>query len=165
MEERVTPSLLRSAAIGTGAGIGATAAMSLLMVAADRIGLMGEHPPSKLGGRLLDRLTWFHSSEEKDALGTGIHYAIGAGLGAIFALLRRLVPPMRLPGAGIVYAIGVWLVSYGGVLPALRLMPRPDRDRPGRQPVMVAGHVLFGLVLGLLTRGIRRARRIGAEDA
>ena len=42
-------------------------------------------------------------------------------------------------------------VSYSGWLPALHLMPPPEQDRPGRQPSMVAAHVVYGAVLGALS--------------
>ncbi|HEX2140806.1 MAG TPA: DUF6789 family protein, partial [Candidatus Limnocylindria bacterium] len=157
MEQQRT-SLLRSVANGLGAGLGATMIMSLVMVAGERLGLLGQHPPSKLSDRLLDRVTPFRSREETDAVGTMIHLGIGAGLGAAFALLRRLVPLFRIPGAGVAYALGVWATSYAGLLPALKIMPMPGNDRPGRPPVMIAAHVVFGLALGLLTR--RSARRL-----
>ena len=159
MDERLAPpSMLRSVTTGIGAGIGATLMMSLLMVAADRFGLMGQHPPSKISDRILDAVSPFHSSEETDAVGTVIHFGLGAMLGAVFATFRRLIPAFRIPGAGVVYALAVWASSYAGLLPALGVMPPPDRDRPGRQPAMIAAHVVFGLALGVLTRGVARGR-------
>jgi hypothetical protein len=155
-------SLLRSVANGLGAGIGATLIMSLVMIAGERLGLLGQHPPSKLSRRLLDRVSPFPSSQETDAAGTLVHLGIGAGLGAGFAVLRRLVPLFRIPGAAVAYGLGVWATSYAGILPALRVMPMPARDRPGRPPVMIAAHVVFGAVLGLLTR--RAARRRARRD-
>ena len=60
----------------------------------------------------------------------------------------------RVPGwlVGAVYGLGVWAVSYKGWIPALGILPPPERDRPGRPVIMVAAHVVYGLVLGALVR-------------
>jgi hypothetical protein len=38
-------------------------------------------------------------------------------------------------------------------------MPLPDRDRGLRQPALVGGHLVYGVTLGILTRGLRRRIR------
>ena len=70
----------------------------------------------------------------------------------IFSFLRRFGP--RVPGwlVGVVYGLGVWAVSYKGWIPALGILPPPERDQPGRPVIMVAAHVVYGLVLGALVR-------------
>ena len=141
---------------GSWAGVVATLFMSAVMLGAGRLGLMGEQPPERIGGRILGRLDPFHSEEERDVAGSALHLAIGAGLGVVFGLLRRFAPGMRLPGTGVIYALGVWAASYAGVLPAVGLMPPPHRDRPGRPVAMIAAHVVFGIVLGRLMRPGRR---------
>lgn len=152
MEAERVP-LFGGAARGFVAGVAATGAMSLLMLAAGRLGLMGEQPPDRITGHVLRRLWPFRSEEETDLAASAAHVAFGGGAGIVFAVLRRLAP-LRLPGAGVGFALLVWLVSYAGVIPALGIMPRPDRDRPGRAPTMVAAHVLYGLVLERLTAAL-----------
>ena len=44
----------------------------------------------------------------------------------------------------------VYAVSYAGWVPALGALPPADRDRPSRQLVMAAAHLVYGAVLGAL---------------
>ena len=41
-------------------------------------------------------------------------------------------------------------------MPALGALPPPDRDRPARQAVMLAVHLVYGSVLGALDDRWRR---------
>jgi len=41
---------------------------------------------------------------------------------------------------------------YMGGLPALGIMPRADRDRPGRPQSMALAHIVYGGVLAALLR-------------
>jgi hypothetical protein len=137
---------------GAAAGSIATVAMSAVMVAGDRAGLMGEQPPtavtrSALRGAGVDR-----PSAAASILAPVAHLGFGGLAGAAFALLRQVVP--AAPGwlTGIGFGLGVWAVSYKGWIPALGILPPPDRDRPGRPAVMIVAHVVYGLVLGFLVR-------------
>jgi hypothetical protein len=147
--------LLRLIGLGAASGTVATAVMSALMLAGRRAGLMSELPPHEIASRTVDRTDARDDLDHGDRrdLGWLSHFAFGAGAGALYALLRNVIRtpgPAWLHGAG--YALGIWAVSYMGWLPALRLMPPADRDEPGRQPVMVAAHVVFGAVLGALVQ-------------
>jgi hypothetical protein len=125
--------------------------MSGLMLAARRAGLMGRMPPEKITSRALDRLGVHRSREEQDAVATAAHFAFGAGAGSLFGAARRVVPlPPVLVGLG--YGAAIWFVSYRGWVPALGILPPPDRDRAGRPASMLAAHLVYGAALGLLTR-------------
>ena len=50
----------------------------------------------------------------------------------------------------LVAAIGSFLGTIVGVLPGLKVMPPPQRDNPGRPPVMILVHVVYGATLGWL---------------
>jgi hypothetical protein len=138
---------------GAAEGTAATLAMSGFMYAAQRAGQLGEMPPrriaSAMAGRLLGR---GRSSRRKDALGAAAHLAFGAGVGALFhaGVLRASGMGAARPLAGAAYAAVVWLVSYAGWIPALGILPPPHRDRPGRPRAMLAAHLVYGVVLGLL---------------
>jgi hypothetical protein len=49
----------------------------------------------------------------------------------------------------------VWLGSYAGWIPALDLLPPPDRDRRGRPPSMIVAHWVYGAALGASLRAAR----------
>ena len=143
---------LRLVALGAVSGAFATGAMSAVMLAARRVGLMSELPPHEIASRGVDRAPGVDAdADERRGLGWVTHFVFGAAAGALYALLRNVVRtpgPAWLHGAG--YALGIWFVSYMGWAPALGLMPRADRDEPGRQPAMVVAHLVFGAVLGSL---------------
>ena len=137
---------------GTAAGGVATAFMSAVMIVAKRAGLMGEMPPEKITARLLDRAGWeARSARTQDLLSALLHVGFGGAAGALFALAeRRSHPPLPTVPAGILFGAAVWLVSYQGWVPALRIMAPPSRDRPGRPQAMLAAHLVYGAVLGAI---------------
>jgi hypothetical protein len=138
---------------GAAAGTVATAAMSALMLAAGRVGVMGRQPPEAIVRQAGALAAAEPRGRLADALATVAHVAFGAGSGAAYALL----PPTRRPVArGVAVATGVWAVSYAGWVPALGALPRADRDRTPRQAVMLAAHVVYGAVLGALDDRWRR---------
>ena len=137
------------------AGAIATLAMSAVMVAGDRAGLMGEPPPTTITRRALREAGVDRPSDAVSVLAPLSHLGFGALGGIAYGFVRGRVP--AVPGAplGILFGLGVWAVSYRGWIPALGILPPPEHDDPGRPAVMVAAHVVYGLALGVL---IRRSR-------
>jgi uncharacterized membrane protein YagU involved in acid resistance len=144
---------------GIGGVIG-TVAMSSLMMAARRAGLLGRQPPERLVEKGLDRFGISRNRETQDALSVVMHFGFGATMGALFGLVyRRLHVPIGPAPAGTVFGILVWAVSYKGWIPALGVLPPPERDRPGRQLTMIAAHLVYGWTLGRSLEGATSARR------
>jgi uncharacterized membrane protein YagU involved in acid resistance len=73
------------------------------------------------------------------------HVGFGAAGGILFAFVSSVVRPTML--AGVVTGLAIWKASYDGWIPALRIMPPPERDETGRQLTMVIAHVAYGLSL------------------
>lgn len=148
----------RPAVRGGVAGVAATAVMSLAMLAAQRSGMLGRLPPHELMTKAMARTGTADDvgPQERQRLGWVVHFAFGAAAGALYAVLRRL---LRTPGPPVAHGIGwgllVWLISYGGWIPALRLLPAPTKDNPDRPVAMVAAHVVFGAVLGWVNARLR----------
>lgn len=144
--------MTRTSALATGAtgGAIATVAMSAIMVAGDRMGLMGEQPPMAITRAALVDAGVDRPSAPARLIAPLAHLAFGATAGLIYGLIRRLVP--RVPGGllGLMFGLGVWVVSYRGWIPAMGILPQPEDDRPGRPAVMVVAHIVFGIVLGRL---------------
>jgi Family of unknown function (DUF6789) len=136
--------LLASAAQGTIA----TCAMSAVMILGNRLGLMGEQPPVTITRRGLRAAGVDRPSAPAHAIAPLGHLAFGAAGAVIYGQMRPLVE--RVPGAllGLAFGLVVWAMSYVGWIPALGILPAPERDRPGRPAVMVVAHVVYGLVLG-----------------
>lgn len=137
--------LLRGALAGTVA----TVPMSALMLAAGRLGVMGEQPPEAITRSAVDTVTDEEPLPEPtaDALSGVLHLGFGAVAGAAYALLPQVGPPVL---RGSATGLAIWATAYQGWVPALGILPPASRDRPGRPLAMVAAHVVYGSVLGLL---------------
>jgi hypothetical protein len=133
---------------GARAGAEATVAMSAVMLAARRVGLLPKQPPQQLAetaGRRL--LGWVpETSAARRLLGAVNHLAVGVAAGAAYAAVRPRSAPE--PASGLVYGLGVWLFGYAGVMPALGALPPAHRDDRSRVAVMVGAHVVYGVALG-----------------
>lgn len=163
MLERVPKT--KQAIVGAGAGLAATVVMSGVMLGAQRAGLTGKLPPRKITQRTLDRLGVRRSRRAEDVSTTVAHLGYGAASGALFdRTLRGRVWPRAPVAEGVLFGAAVWLVSYFGWLPALRIMPSPPRDRPGRALTMLVAHVVFGAVLGALRPNSPAARAAPGRD-
>lgn len=137
---------LRDGALG---GLVATVAMSVPMVVAGRLGLIGRQAPEQISTTVAARVGAAPKSRgAADALATITHFVFGAGAGALFAVLhRKLRLPIPAVVHGVVYATAVWAVSYLGWVPVLRLMPKATQDENARQPVMLGAHWVYGATL------------------
>lgn len=136
---------------GALAGAVATVPMSVVMYAARKAGLMGEYPPEIIAEKSLDALGVHEGEDVNEVAATVAHLGFGASAGALFGvLLGRTELPLPTVAQGIGYGLFVYAVSYDGWIPALHVIPAPEDDRPGRQPSMVAAHVVYGAVLGAL---------------
>jgi hypothetical protein len=152
---RPTPSMTFTSVVeGAAAGAAATVVMTAVLEAGRRLSLFRTHPPARIVRRVLAG-----SPEHRlpgEVLLTGLaHLGYGASCGAVFALLTRRHFAAG-PRLGVGFGLLLWLAGYGLWVPAIGAVPPPHRDRPGRQLALVAGHVVYGAVLG---EGLRRWRR------
>ena len=138
---------------GAAAGAVATAAMSALMLAAGRAGVMGRQPPEAIVRRAGALTAGEPRGRLADVLAAVAHLGFGAGTGAAYALLPRSTRPVL---RGVAVGEAVYAVSYAGWVPALGALPPADRDRRPRQLVMAAAHLVYGAVLGVLDDRWRR---------
>lgn len=142
---------LRALVDGTTGGCLGTIAMSIVMVVAQKVGVLGGQPPAHIAGAGLDALGVRRTGKEQAALAVVLHVVFGSACGALFGLLsRRLRVPLAPSLQGIVFASLVWATSYNGWIPALGIMPPPARDRPGRPVAMVLAHWVYGVILGIV---------------
>ncbi len=145
---------------GMGGGVVATAAMSAVMLAAQKAGFMGKLPPEKITEAALDTLHVDRKESTEDALTTVAHFAYGIGCGGLFGWLHAKTTSADLSPAmkGVTFASVIWLVSYFGWVPALGIMPRPQHDQQGRPTSMLVAHWVFGGVLGSLMHAVGTRR-------
>lgn len=149
---------LRDGAIG---GLVATAAMSAVMLAGEKAGLMPRQPPDDIAGAALDAAGISgQSPKAQDALAVLTHFGFGAAGGAVFGLLhRRLRLPIPAAVHGVVFGGLVWAASYKGWIPALHILPPPERDTPGRPTTMLLAHGVYGATLGAVVGDNDKHRR------
>ncbi|HET6320694.1 MAG TPA: DUF6789 family protein [Hyphomicrobium sp.] len=146
----------RNALDGMVAGIIATGAMSLFMVATHRLLPREERYP--LPPRLITEHTLggSGSSAEETPIGQAsayaAHFLFGGACGALYGSLQRQNGP---PTSGITYALGVWLASYLGWVPVIGAMPPATEQPANRNVLMLAAHVVWGLALEASYRRIR----------
>lgn len=104
-------------------------------------------------------------NRDRAAATVASHFAYGAACGAIYGAVAPDLPGPRII-KGIVFGLCVWTGSYMGWVPAVGLMPHATEEPWRRNLLMIAAHVVFGAVLGVLVgdsphpeRTVRRARR------
>ena len=160
-DDRTPPALLQGAL----AGLLATAPMTAVMLILHRL-LPGyeRYPvePYRVTTRVARRVGLSRLLDDKAdrvAATTAAHFGYGAAAGALFPpLAARLPLPAVL--AGTLYGLAVWGTSYLGLLPALGLLSPATRHPRRRNALMIAAHLVWGAVLGLLAA--RRPRKPAA---
>lgn len=143
-------SLLRQTTRGAVSSLAASTLMGAVLLAAKKLGLLGEDPPRKLTRKTLDAVGIRARGDQLDAPTAAMHIGYGAMVGAVTGpLLERLESrPLRILG-GVATGAAVWAVSYAGWIPAIGWMPAPHRDTPPARPwVMLGAHLIFGAALG-----------------
>jgi hypothetical protein len=164
-------------------GVAAAAAMALVtMVAAATVLDLGLYTPIYLVTAIVEPGPLVESIQEAEAgfrfyleisgasAGFAVHLGIGAGFGALFALLARA---LRLRGvvavlAGAAYGLAVMALMGLVLIPTLAGETAGDQliaDAPELigLPVATVAHLVYGLVLGVWT-AVAARDRAPAED-
>ena len=91
---------------------------------------------------------------QRELAGEAMHYATGAGVGAVYGVLAEIVPrPSLALGAG--YGVAAALGLDETLVPALGLS-RPARQVPPSQHAYnVASHIVYGVTLEAARRILR----------
>jgi putative membrane protein len=90
--------------------------------------------------------------EHKQQAGAAVHYAFGAGMGALYGLLAEVAPISRT-GFGLAYAAALWLAADEILVPALKLSDPPDQYPLSKHLEGLGAHLVYGAT----TEGLRRA--------
>jgi uncharacterized membrane protein YagU involved in acid resistance len=84
------------------------------------------------------------------------HFAYGAACGAALATVRRR-PSL---GYGVAGGIGIWIGSYLGWLPGLKIL-KPATEHPAqRNAGMILAHAVWGAAYALTQSGLLESERI-----
>jgi hypothetical protein len=136
--------------IGAAGGLIATGVMDLFLTRLRQRGVLHTYPPEEITGRALEAANVPHDEGERKAATALAHYAFGVTAGATFGLVPMPRKEPAVIATGILYALGIWLVSYAGWIPKLGLRPPPSDDPPESQAAIAAGHAVYGAALGAL---------------
>lgn len=82
--------------------------------------------------------------KQRQSYGTGIHWALGAGAGALYGALRQRTSWGPL-GFGALYGVLFWLIVDEGANTALGLTPPPQEFPWETHARGLAGHLLYGV--------------------
>ncbi len=153
---------VRDLASGALAGFIATVPMTVAMVLMHRQ-LPWRQRYSLPPRRIIDNLAAktgirkHRDEQEKRGLTLGAHFGYGTATGVVFGAIADQVPLPRVV-SGVAYGLGVWGVSYLGLLPGLGIL-RPATKAPAeRDALMIAAHVVWGASLGAVLNRIATRR-------
>jgi len=135
---------------GAVGGALATAAMSLVMLASRRLGLVRKLAPEHITEEALDAAGIERDQDDEDIATSLVHLAYGTANGAVFALVGPHLPGPRAL-RGLLFAGALLLVSYEGWVPAARILPPLRAQTPGGASTLVTSHIVYGVVLSLTT--------------
>ena len=82
--------------------------------------------------------------EERQRYGSAIHWALGAGAGAVYGALRHQIPGGDL-GRGLLFGAAFWALIDEGANVALGLTPGPTAFPWQTHARGLAGHLVFGV--------------------
>jgi hypothetical protein len=83
--------------------------------------------------------------ESRERLGSAVHWALGIGSGAVYAVLRRRFEALGR-AAGVGFGTMFWAAVDEGLVPALGLTPGPRAFPWQTHARGLAGHLTFGTV-------------------
>ncbi|GES04505.1 hypothetical protein Acor_65730 [Acrocarpospora corrugata] len=136
----------------------ATAAMSVVMLAGRRFGVMEEHPPKHITRALMPGPA-HRPKPGENVLSFLSHFGFGAVAGSAFAAVARGYRTSAPIGTA--YGLAIWLSSYGGWVPSLGILPPISRDYRGRQWVMAVSHVVYGATLAYTLKRLNARKPSG----
>ncbi len=92
--------------------------------------------------------------------GMATHFLYGSFWGAVYGLIQS---SLRLPPAshGLLYGLIVWLIGPATLVPAMHIMPPPQKQGVRKLLMVVGFHVAYGLGLGLTFDAFTQQERRG----
>jgi uncharacterized membrane protein YagU involved in acid resistance len=144
---------------GSIAGVAATVPMTALMVFMHRRIPPGERkmlPPKQVAGKVASEAGAGDLVDREDELlaTTGVtHFGYGAAMGGAYAMASPYIDlPAELKGTA--FGLCVWAGSYLGWLPAAGIRPPATRRPVSENAMMIASHIVYGIVLGRLVESL-----------
>lgn len=144
------------ATVGLLAGTAATGPMTVAMILWHRRLPQSERyplPPREITEKMTRAAGVRHKIEEptQSAATLVAHFGYGAAAGLLYSFLAGEVRAGALL-KGIAFGLFVWTGSYLGLLPALGILKPATEHPPRRNLLMIVAHIIWGAVLGRLTK-------------
>jgi len=152
---------LRGLIAGAAGGLAGAALMGPLHAAAAKVidleTLKGEDATEKVANAVVSKLTGRKlSRSKKPKAGQVVHFAFGAGMGALYGLLAENFSSLP-PAAGAFFGTAVYLGAHAVAVPALGLAPSPLENGPAQEGTELVSHLAYGLVTDAVRRALTRA--------
>ena len=98
------------------------------------------------------------SEGARRSTGMAMHFLYGSFWGALYGLIQS---SLHLPSAlyGPLHGLIVWLIGPATLVPAMHIMPPPQRQELRRLLMMIGFHVAYGLGVGLTFDAFTRQER------
>ena len=111
-------------------------------------------PPRLIVENTAEKLEFGRDLREDDkfALTVASHFAYGSATGAIYGAGIELQGFEPSVASGVAYGLGVWTVSYLGLLPGLGILTSATAHSTRRNALMIGAHVVWGAALGAAVR-------------
>lgn len=126
-------------------GIVGAMAMSGMRQLNAGLGLLDRTPPQAVLHEQVPELLLAIPPERRESAIELMHWTYGAAAGAGFALLPEGLRRRRLTGPA--YGLAIWAVFDLGIAPMFDLSYARE-SRPAERVVLIADHLLYGLVVG-----------------
>ncbi len=153
-----TPNIWAAAAAGLVAGLAASFVMDRFQagVAALSSSDSDAEPATEKAADKVSQAVVGHDvpDDRKPLAGQAVHYALGAGLGVVYAVAAEYRPAVTA-GYGTAFALANTALLDEAAVPAVGLGAAPWKTAPSTHLYSVASHVVFGTV----TEGVRRLLR------
>ena len=128
-------------------GVVGAMAMTGARTFAVQAGMIERPPPQQIAREAAPGLLHAAPDGSDRAIEELVHWAVGAAGGVGFALLPA--PLRRMPWAGPVYGLGIWL-SFELVGAPLLGLSHHERHGAAARVALIADHTIYGLVLSEL---------------
>jgi uncharacterized membrane protein YagU involved in acid resistance len=139
--------------LGVICGIAATGPMSVVMVLLHRRLPARERyplPPREITSKAVERVVEPDeiSPATRSVLTWLAHFGYGGAAGAFYAEAERRLPG-RASVRGPLFGLLLWMVSYLGLLPGLRVLTPATEHPLRRNALMIAAHLVWGWFLAI----------------
>lgn len=142
------------------AGLIATMPMTLFMLLIHRILPKWQRyalPPELITDELAKRIGVAKHMDKQELVGSALvsHFSYGAAMGSLYGpFASKMALPSPLKGA--MFGLVVWIGSYFGLLPALRMSEAAPVQPVERNILMIAAHLVWGTALGVTADFLER---------